>query len=478
MRKNLKSELMFFAFCVLFCSAVFADVKMPSIFASKMVLQRDMKIPVWGEAAPSEKITIDFADKKWTVIADEKGAWSVKLDPMSAGGPYKMTVKGKNTLVFEDILIGDVWICSGQSNMGFTLKRAKNAEEEIKNSDLPNVRLMTVSCTGDTAPQKDVRVNSWALCGPKTSPNFTAVGYFFGKNLYQDLKIPIGLINVSWGGATCEAFVNPKLLAEVPELAPLIEPARLQSIKKTQYKAGYLYNGMICPIKGYAIRGAIWYQGESNASRAFQHDLLFPIMVQNWREEWGQGDFPFYFVQLANYQKVSDQPAESSWAEIRESQDRALSSVRNSGQAVIIDIGEANDIHPTNKQDVGFRLAAIALAKEYGKKVVYSGPRIRSMKIVDNKAILSFDHVEGGLMIKGDGPLKGFAVAGADRKFVWADAKIEGDTVVVSAKSVAAPVAVRYAWGSNPICNLFNKDGFPAAPFRTDHWPTITHKNR
>lgn len=478
MRKKFKFEIAALAFLTLLCTTAFAEVKLPSVFASQMVLQRDIKIPVWGTAAPSEKITIDFADKKWTIITDEKGNWSVKLDPLSAGGPYKMVVKGENTIILDDILIGDVWICSGQSNMGFGLEGARNAKDEIKNSDFPQIRLMTVSCTGNTTPQKDVRVSPWAPCSPKSSPKFSAAGYFFGKNLYQDLKIPIGLINVSWGGATCEAFVNPKLLAEVPELAPLIEPARLQSIKKIQYKASYLYNGMIHPIMGYGIRGVIWYQGESNANRAFQHDLLFPIMVQNWREEWGQGDFPFYFVQLANYQKITEKPSDSVWAEFRESQDRALSSIRNSGQAVIIDIGEAMDIHPKNKQDVGARLAAIALAKEYGKKVVYSGPRFRSMKIVDNKAILSFDHVESGLMIKGDGPLKGFAVAGSDRKFVWADAKIEGDTVIVSAKSIPNPVAVRYAWGNNPICNLFNKEGFPAAPFRTDCWPTITHKNR
>ena len=463
------------------CTAVNADVKMPAVFNSNMVLQRDMNTPVWGWAAPGEAITVTIAEQTKKVTAAPNGDWSVRLDPVQAGGPYTLTVKGKNTLKFDNVLFGDVWICSGQSNMGFRLRSANNAEKEIAAANFPKIRLMTVNCVSKAVPQKDVSVVPWAECSPQNAGSFSAVGYFFGRKLYQELNIPIGLINNSWGGATCEAYIEKERLAEIPEFLPVLDQQRIEK-QKPQYKAAHLYNAMVLPLVPYGIKGAIWYQGESNAGRAWQHGMLFPVMIQNWREIWGQGDFPFYFVQLANFMAVKEEPGESDWAELRETQSKTL-SLRNTGEAVIIDIGEAKDIHPKNKQDVGSRLAAMALAKDYGKKVVWSGPRFQSLAINGNKAILSFDFVCSGLEArsldgKKDVALKGFAIAGKDRKWYWADAKIDGDKVVVSSAKVANPVAVRYAWANNPVCNLYNKEGFPASPFRTDLWPGITQTRR
>lgn len=469
----------FFVFSMLlgYCSGVSGEVKLPSVFNSNMVLQRDGNTPVWGWADPSEAIQVEVADQVKKTVADAQGNWLVTLDPTPAGGPFTLTVKGRNNIQFENVLFGDVWICSGQSNMGWTLGSANDAQKEIAEANFPKIRLMTVQAVSKAVPQKDVPVVPWVECSSTTAGKFSAVGYFFGRKLYQELDVPIGLINNSWGGATCEAYIEAKRLDEVQEFKPVLDPKRIEE-QKPQYRAGHLYNGMVLPIVPFGIKGAIWYQGESNAARAWQHGLLFPVLIQNWREIWGQGDFPFYFVQLANFRKVQPEPGESDWAELRQSQTAALSRP-NTGEAVIIDLGEAEDIHPKNKQDVGSRLAALALAKDYGKDVVWSGPRFKSMKIINNKAILSFDFVCGGLETKPqDTGIKGFALAGTDRKWYWAEAIIEGDQVVVSSAKVPKPVAVRYAWADNPECNLYNKEGFPASPFRTDLWPAITRDNR
>jgi sialate O-acetylesterase len=352
--------------------------------------------------------------------------------------------------------------------MQWTVANSNNAEKEIAAADYPNIRLFAVPLVSVPEPKKDVAAR-WTPCTPETVAPFSAVAYYFGRKLHEELDVPVGLIRTCWGGSACEAWVEKAVLESDERYQAILD--RVEKANP-QHKAYHLYNGMIAPLIPYGIRGAIWYQGESNAGRAYQYRTLFPTMIENWRANWGEGDFPFYFVQLANFRQRKDEPDESAWAELREAQSLTL-SLPNTGQAVTIDIGEADDIHPRNKQDVGRRLARWALAKDYGKDIVYSGPAYRSMKRVGNKIVLQFDHVGGGLIAKGD-TLEGFAIAGEDRQFVWADATIEGDTVVVSSPSVEEPVAVRYGWADNPAANLYNQAGLPASPFRTDSWPGIT----
>jgi sialate O-acetylesterase len=491
-----------------------ADVRLPAIIGDNMALQQATDVPIWGWADPGEKVTVTLGGQSKTATADSGGEWMIRLDSMKEGGPTSMTVSGKNSITVENILIGEVWVCSGQSNMGFSVSRANDAEKEIAAADYPEIRLFSVPLLGTQEPQYDCG-GKWVVCSPETVGSFTAVGYFFGREIHKQINMPVGLINTSWGGSSCEAWVRRAVLEADPAYAELLtnfekqcaayDPeaaqARFQkqrdawkvAVEKAkaegkpaptapraptdprtgQHRPANLYNGMILPILPYAIRGAIWYQGESNASRAYQYRDLFPKMINNWRADWGQGDFPFYFVQLANYMAVKPEPADSAWAELREAQTMTL-SLPNSGQAVIIDIGEADDIHPKNKQDVGKRLALWALVKDYGRDLVYSGPMYKSMTKDGNKIVLSFDHVGGGLVAKGGQSLEGFAIAGEGRQFVWADAKIEGDKVVVSSADVAEPASVRYAWADNPICNLYNAEGLPACPFRTDEWPGVT----
>jgi sialate O-acetylesterase len=303
--------------------------------------------------------------------------------------------------------------------------------------------------------------------------------------LRQELKVPVGLIHTSWGGTPAEAWTSEVALRRMPDFSAALDALDHQnadpangSTKLNQNYPTALYNAMIAPLVPYGIRGAIWYQGESNAGRAYQYRALLPTMIRDWRARWREGNFPFLIVQLANFMAPDAQPAESGWAELREAQSMTAATLPNAGQAVIIDIGDEKDIHPKNKQDVGLRLALIALAKSYSRHVEYSGPAYCSMRVSDGKAILTFDHVGGGLVIRSDEALKGFAIAGADRHFVWADAKIEGDTVVVSSPQVTEPAAVRYGWGNNPACNLYNKAGLPASPFRTDSWPGVTANNK
>jgi len=510
-----------FAFVLVCVDAALADVKLPAVISDNMVLQQGREVPIWGWAEPGEQIKVSFGwnKKKWAATADKDGKWIFKINPHRAGGPYKMTVRGKNnTVKIKNILVGEVWLCSGQSNMEFPVgakERWKTGvydfKQEIAAADYPNIRLFTVKQVSQEQPQLDC-VGSWQLCSPETVGDFSAVAYYFGRELHKKLGMPIGLINVSWSGTPAEAWTRREALEAEPELVPILERYEKLVEGYSQAKAEYqqklnqwkeaaeqaksqgkklpqkpgsptkpgsrlspsgLYNGMIAPLIRYGICGVIWYQGEANVERAYQYRKLFPAMIKNWRNDWGQGDFPFLFVQLANFQAVKSEPSESDWAELREAQLTTL-DLPNTAMAVTIDIGEANDIHPKNKQDVGKRLALWALGKMYGKKLVYSGPVYKSMTVEGNKILLHFDHIGGGL-VAGDGePLKGFAIAGADHKFVWADAKIEGDTVVVSSERVSEPVDVRYGWADNPVCNLYNKEGLPASPFRTDDWPGIT----
>lgn len=632
-------------------SPCYADAPFLSpMFSENMVLQRDQPGAVWGWAKPGEKVAVTLAGQSASAVAAADGKWRAQLPPLPAGGPHVMTVKGHEERTLNNILIGDVWLCSGQSNMGFTVGASNRAAEEIAAANFPEIRLLKIPNTTAAVPQPTFDGAGWKVCTPQSVGGFSAVGYFFGRKLHQDLKVPIGLINSSWGGTIAEAWTSRQALAPLkdfnqamedlesrakaaaPSAAPeqwyvthdagsaegkapwaaadlddsawpmmnqpqewsasgvaelanfdgvvwfrrsleipadaagkvarlhlgaiddedtvwlngtrigategfaksrvypipagLLKPGantlavrvldasygggfsgpadqmklELAGIKPLPLTAGWhyhigadlkktaafpkrvgdnpnvptvLYNAMISPLLPFGIKGAIWYQGESNAARAAQYRKLLPALIGDWRKQFGQGDFPFYIVQLANFTNKRPDPGDSDWAELREAQALTAKNTPNCGLAVAIDIGAANDIHPKNKQEVGRRLALEALAKTYGKDVVSSGPVFKAAKREDGGLRLSFDHLGGGLSARG-GALKGFAIAGEDKKFVWADAKIEGETVSVSSPQVPAPVAVRYAWEHNPDATLFNQAGLPAVPFRSDDWPGLT----
>lgn len=641
---------------------------LPALFSDEMVLQCDFKAPIYGTAKPGDTVTVDIAGQRLTTKAGKDGAWSVNIRPLKAGGPYTLTVAADVSLTYRDVLAGEVWVCSGQSNMEFPMSGVIDAKNEIANSADPMIRLMTVPKLSVDTPVKDFQ-GSWKQCGPDTVGGFSAVAYFFARELRKRLGVPVGLIHSSWGGTPAESWTRRDVLKSDPKIAILA--TRYEEMMKNypQAKADYdkafaewqkkalaqddgnvgfglgwasdsvkaedwqeatvpeavedlmhrtvlgsfwyrrtvevpaswagkdieldlggiddydttyfnnqqvgstgretpsswsvprrykvpgslvkagtnvvairafneigsggpngsadlyaltngtesvplagkwefriekeaahstidaqnnmpqpplgpgnpwvpgsLYNGMIAPLIPYGIRGAIWYQGESNADRAYQYRRLFPTMIQNWRKDWGQGDFPFYFVQLANFMPLAVEPVSDPWAELREAQTMTL-SLPNTGMATIIDIGMATDIHPKDKQDVGYRLALNALDKTYGRHLEFSGPMKKSASFAAQSARIEFDHTKGGLVAKG-GPLVGFAICGSDHKFVWADAKIVGNTVVVTSSKIDKAVAVRYAWSSNPPCNLFNGEGLPAVPFRTDDWPCVTLLNK
>jgi sialate O-acetylesterase len=659
---HMKRQFVVGIFILIFGVTAAAEVHVPAIIGDNMVLQQGQKVRIWGTAAPGETITVSFSNEQRSTLTEPNGHWHVLLGPLKAGGPFTLTIKGTNTITFNNILVGEVWVCSGQSNMEWPLINAKAGAETVAQANFPEIRLFTVQKNTSTTPLDDVR-GKWVVTTPDSVGQFSAVGYFFGRELYQRLKVPIGLIHTSWGGTPAEAWTSIEALAAVPELQPIVgrynESLKVQPARQEDYKRalanwaaknlyqdpgnkgealGYasltmntddwqemrlpqffetagmkidgavwfrreidipnptgadlelnltaiddyddtyfngtrvggigeetpnsymiprryripgnlvksgrnviavrvfdsageggfggdgkmtlgpygqkdamslagpwkykvelalepknpdwgsrpeaagpsnqnsptvLYNAMIAPLTPFAIRGAIWYQGEANAGRAYQYRTLFPAMIRNWRHAWAEPNFPFYFVQLANWQPIKQDPGESEWAELREAQTMTLREPQT-GMAVIIDIGDTNDIHPRNKTDVGHRLAAWALANTYREKVVPSGPLYSSFTIEGDKIRVKFKYVAGGLKTPNGGELKGFAIAGEDRKFVWANATIEGNDVVVSSKDVPKPVAVRYAWADNPICNLYNSVNFPASPFRTDTWPGVT----
>lgn len=643
------TTLLFFILAV----SAFANVQLPKIFGDHMVLQRDRAISVWGWADPKEKITVSLNKQTRAVIAGKDGSWKISLEAEPAGGPYSLTVKGKNTITLSDVLIGDVWVCSGQSNMEWTVRNSNNPNEEIAAANFPTIRHFKIPNTVASEPQKDVLGGEWK---PATSANiadFTAVGYFFARELTKELNVPIGLINTSWGGTHVETWTSREAFAATDEFKAMIagmprlnldslakqkqretsakieklqgsldapgtsqkwiDPAfddatwktmklpnlwegqslqdldgvvwfrktfeltsqdlgkdatlmlamvddwddtyvngqkvgstrqyneprkyrvpasvlregqnivtvrvedtgggggiygdastlameagsrkvdlsgdwhfRIESVAKGSQSVGpnsyptLLFNAMINPILPMAIKGALWYQGESNAGRAYQYRKAFPLMIQDWRKRWGQGDFPFYFVQLATF-KANNGTSEngSTWAELREAQTMTL-SLPNTGMAVTTDIGDPNDIHPRNKQDVGKRLAALALNRTYKKTRLDQGPTFKSLRIEGNKAIVTFDNIGGGLVAKDKyGYVKGFEVAGDDQKFRFAKASIEGNTVVIYHDQIEKPVAVRFGWADDATDNnLFNAEGFPAAPFRTDTWKGITEAGK
>lgn len=477
-------------FLLLFINLVAgAQVTLPPFFNCNMVLQQGMPIPVWGWASPGEKVSVTFNNKTVTTKTGKDGKWKVTLHAMNYGGPHNMVIKGKNLRTIENILIGEVWVCSGQSNMAFNLSSALNAEAEINTSNYPEIRLFTVNKRISQTPQENLEDGAWWECSPISSPQFSAVAYFFGRELYHKLKVPIGLINTSWGGTVAETWTSPETIAKNPDFAPMLEKLKkldLQEYSKSLEPSGaklgpnsfptLLYNGMINPLIPYGIKGAIWYQGEGNAKRAYQYRRVFSDMIKDWRNQWDQGDFPFLFVQLANYKKPDSLPSESAWAELREAQSMAL-ELPKTGMASAIDVGDASNIHPKDKLTVGKRLALAALYTAYRQKIEYSGPVFNKMKINGNRIEITFSHVGTGLKVKDKyNYIKGFALSGNDHKFYWAKARITGvNTIIVSTPEVSEPVAVRYGWANNPDdLNLYNSEGLPADPFRTDRWKGIT----
>jgi len=638
---------------LIICSCVFANVRLPKIFGDNMVLQRNKPIAIWGWADPNESVTVQFNQQKKSVKADKNGKWVIKLDQEAAGGPYQLNVSGNNSVTYKNVLVGEVWICSGQSNMEMPIAgwgQINNYEEEIKDANYPQIRHIKIPNTVASVPQTDINSGEWKVCSPETAGDFTATGYFFARELYNQLKIPIGLINTSWGGTHVETWTSREafehsdefktMIAEMPalNLDSLAKMRREAATKKVEALQGslpgagetenwknvevdvsrwpqmqlpslweqqqigevdgvvwfrrtvdvspadagkeaqlelamiddndityvngikvgsisswntprkyavpagvlktgkniiavrvedtgggggiygesgdmkitignevislagiwsfriesvldgssvgpndyptLLFNAMVNPLIPYGVRGVIWYQGESNAGRAYQYRKAFPLMITDWRKHWNEGDFPFYFVQLASWNADNGNSAKgSTWAELREAQKMTL-SLPNTGMAVTTDIGDANDIHPKNKQDVGKRLAAIALHDVYQKDIIYTGPVYSSMKTEGDKVKIFFTNIGRGLMVK-NGELKGFEIAGADKQFYPAVAVIEGDHVVVHSDQVSKPVAVRFGWMDEAgMDNLFNMEGFPAGPFRTDDWKGITEENK
>ncbi|MEM1157166.1 MAG: sialate O-acetylesterase [Verrucomicrobiota bacterium] len=481
---------------------------MASPFSSHMVLQREREIPVWGSSLPNSLVTVVLAGQETATTADSEGQWSVSLPAQSAGGSYTLFVgSGGKNIALQNVTMGDVWVCSGQSNMQWSVSRSAQARSEVAAADFPDIRLLSIPRKASAKPVDSFHA-SWAVCSPETIPDFSAVAYFFGRKIFQTTGIPIGLISSNWGGTPAEAWTPLTALMDQPEFTPLLQkrenflsapvkplnemtPAEKKRHRPQRISA-MLFHGMIQPLVHIPIRGVIWYQGEANASRAHQYRTLFPAMIRSWRQAWGQGDFPFYFVQLANYRQRQDQPGDDTWAELRNAQFETL-QVPNSGMAVSIDIGDANDIHPQNKQEVGKRLALWALAKDYGitqpkpplgsvpfigtwfqQPLTHSGPLFQAYQVVGDQIRIQFEHTVTGLHTSDGKPLRGFSIAGPDRQFIWADAVIEGREVVVSHPDISAPASVRYGWASNPAVNLINSSGLPASPFRTDDWPGIT----
>ena len=518
------SLILFITFLYVAVLPVSAEVKLPHVIGSNMVLQREMPVPIWGWADPDEQVTVKLAGNRVTTTADHKGNWMVKLPALEAPGPHKMTVTASNTIELTDILVGEVWLCSGQSNMAMLVKDMRDGEAEVAAANYPQIRLLEVPTILSGWPEPDIDAN-WLQCTPQTIVTgrwggFSAVAYFFGRELHRELGVPVGLINASWGGSYIEPWTPPEGFALVPELAYITEkiektnsdyrsvfetvldqyeawirkarksladegrvppglpeyphhPFTITDPKAYPWRPTGLYNSMIHPLIPFAIRGAIWYQGESNLDDGMLYHKKMKALIGGWRKLWGQGDFPFYFVQLAPF-RYKNWPSKditpTSLPEIWQAQLKTL-SIPNTGMAVTTDIADLNDIHPKNKQDVGKRLVLWALAKTYGRTdLVYSGPFYRSMSIQGATIRIDFDHVGTGLASSDDKALTWFEIAGHDEKFVKADARISGTAVLVWSDEVAEPLAVRFAWHQEAAPNLINKEGLPASPFRTDKW--------
>ncbi|QTE24446.1 sialate O-acetylesterase [Polaribacter cellanae] len=452
---------------VFFCLNAQAEIWLPSILSDNMVLQQKSEATIWGwTTVPNEEIVVTGSwNNKSIAVKAYQGIWSLKLPTPIAGGPYKITIKGHEKHVLKNVLIGEVWLCSGQSNMEWTPSNGiDNAAEEIKNSTYSNIRFFTVPKHTSNYPQ-DNSYGEWKESSPETMKNFSAIGYFFGRKLHKKLGIPIGLINSSWGGTNIEVWIPKDVIKQAPALIKSMEKVSEQSW--WPHYEGVAYNAMIYPLKNFNIAGTIWYQGESNRTNAAYYHQAFSMMINSWRDDWKK-DFPFYFAEIAPFNYNSKTNIEA--ALIREAQLKTMQTVKNTGMVVTNDIGNLKNIHPSNKQEVGRRLALWAMAKTYGvKNIGFSSPIFKSLKIENKKAIITFDFVGEGLKLKGK-EAKEFFIAGEDRKFYPAKAKIKGDKVELRSNKVKKPVAVRFAFTETAQPNLYNSYGLPAAAFRTDNW--------
>jgi sialate O-acetylesterase len=473
MNRWVSIQVRFLAVLAVFWSApILAEVRLPSILGDHMVVQRDRPMSLWGWDDAGAGVTVTLGQASATATADADGRWMVQLPAMAAGGPHTITIEGTSTVTLQDVLVGEVWLCSGQSNMEWTVLRSANPEEEVAAADHPMIRHIKIGRAPMETPQDDAPAGGWQVCSPETAGNFTAVGYYFARHLKAELQVPIGLIGSNWGGTRIEPWTPPVGFQSVPALQEIADnlenlPAKTAEGQVNHQSPLALYNGMIHPLLPFAIRGAIWYQGESNNGEGMLYHEKMKALIHGWRSVWNDSEMPFYYVQLAPY-RYRGEP--DRLPGIWEAQLKTL-EVPHTGMAVTVDIGDVDDIHPLNKQDVGKRLALWALAKTYGQSdLVHSGPLYRSLEIEGGRAIISFDHVDGGLVSRDGQPLSHFQIAGDDGQFVEAQAEIVGQTVVVSAESVSQPVAVRFGWHQEAEPNLSNREGLPASPFRTDSW--------
>lgn len=439
------------------------------LFTDHMVLQRDMPIPVWGTGQPGERVAVRMAGHSAETTVDDQGAWRVELDPLPAGGPHRLLIEGRYRVAVRDVLVGEVWLASGQSNMQWPLNRSFEPEKAIAASSHPQIRLYTVPRRAAEEPESNVN-GAWQVCGPESSPEFSAVAYYFGRALQEKLNVPIGLVGTNYGGTPAEAWTSREGLTTQESLKYYLD--RPRELDNAQRPYG-LYNAMIHPLAPMAVRGAIWYQGESNAGKAFEYQTLFPALIQDWRRVFRQPEMPFLFVQLAPFMDKTSEPGDSAWAELREAQSIAASPEKKTGMAVITDVGDEKDIHPVWKQPVGERLALAALAIAYDQDVEYRGPEPKETAS-NTEVMIKFAHAAGGLIAK-DGPLTGFTIAGEDGKFFNAQAEIVStDQIRVHCDEVPQPKYVRYGWANFPQGNLWNGAGLPASPFRTDEFRLTT----
>ena len=524
MKRRVELKLLLAGCLVSLVSAAIADVRLPAIVGDNMLLQQQTGAPVWGWADPGERVTVAGSwGKQASAIAGDSGKWQVNLKTPSYGGPYTITVKGKNEITIDNVMIGEVWLCAGQSNMGWRLSATFGGVEEAASADYPDFRIFRSERAHSHEPQEDV-IAQWTPCTPETAATCSAASFYFARKLHQELKIPIGIVLQPYAGTPIEGWMPKEIQMGDPRTRKDIEAADAESADYDEAEAeiqleralenfkqgtrrgkprlrtpanwghqypGNIFNGMIYPVRPYGIRGAIWYQGERNAkdlAQAANYVNQLPLLIDYYRSSWHEmsdgnvaRDFPFYFVQLPCWMAAQTQPVEpdAPWAVSREMMRIVARTVPNTGVAVAIDTGDEILLHPKDKKPIGLRLAYLALKNTYGKDFVEYGPFYRSHRIEGKKIVLKFDSIGSGLMTGKPGPLDTFAIAGKDKKFVWADATIKGDTVVVSAKGISKPAAVRYAWAMNPSKRnlLYNKEGIPASPFRTDNWPLFDANN-
>lgn len=504
--------------CAVAASSAVAEVKLPDVIGGSMVLQQKQGIPIWGMAEPGESVTVTFAGKKKTVVAGGDGKWRVDIGKFDASSePRVMTIAGTNAIELKDIVVGEVWLVSGQSNMQWRVFESAGGEATVAAANHPSIRLFNVSrevaFKRQTGP-----LARWLAATPESTRDFSGAGYFFALELQAALKVPVGIINSSYGGSQAEAWTPVEYLNASPDLKPTVERTQVWAAEREKVRADYaeairkwredsdkaraagvrpspspgvpdalrdyriassIYDGMIEPLIPFAVRGAVWYQGESNEARAEQYGILLPVMIRSWRDRWNLPEMPFGIVQLPNYRRQNTGPEDSAWSHIREYQRRTAMADKNAGLIVTIDIGEANDIHPRNKLDVGKRMAVWALRNVYGRRLT-EAPTLASNEVRNGKLILTFKDVGSGLRMKTGAKLEEFVIAGSDRKWYWAEARIVGkDKIEVWSSAVADPKAVRYAFNTNPKNpNLTNDSGLPASPFRTDIWPDPTAGKR